>query len=302
MEKPSPCTTTGHGYHCTLNGTECRSGWPGPNNGITHFDNFGFAMLTVYQCITMEGWTEVLYWVNDAIGNEWPWIYFVSLILLGSFFVLNLVLGVLSGEFTKEREKAKSRGTFQKLREKQQLEEDLKGYMDWITHAEVMDSHRARGEGMLPSEEGGSETESLYEIEGMNKWILFFRQWRRWNRLFRRKCREVVKSKFFYWLVILLISLNTLSIASEHHWQPEWLTHVQDSANQVLLALFAAEMLLKMYVLGLRQYFMSLFKRFDCFVVCVGILEIILVEINVMSPLGISVLRCIRLLRIFKIT
>lgn len=35
--------------------------------------------------------------VNDAIGNEWPWIYFVSLILLGSFFVLNLVLGVLSG-------------------------------------------------------------------------------------------------------------------------------------------------------------------------------------------------------------
>lgn len=87
-------------------------------------------MLTVYQCITMEGWTKVLYWVcegschqkplnfsgwewekvfifyvhsnvdfqvNDAIGNEWPWLYFVPLILLGSFFVLNLVLGVLSG-------------------------------------------------------------------------------------------------------------------------------------------------------------------------------------------------------------
>ncbi|XP_074420810.1 voltage-dependent L-type calcium channel subunit alpha-1S isoform X4 [Larus michahellis] len=302
LEKPAPCTSSGHGRHCTINGTECRSGWPGPNNGITHFDNLGFAMLTVYQCITMEGWTEVLYWVNDAIGNEWPWIYFVSLILLGSFFVLNLVLGVLSGEFTKEREKAKSRGTFQKLREKQQLEEDLKGYMDWITHAEVMDSDRARGEGMMPSDEGGSETESLYEIEGMNKWILYFRQWRRWNRMFRRKCRDVVKSKFFYWLVILLVALNTLSIASEHHFQPEWLTQVQDNANRVLLALFVAEMLLKMYALGLRQYFMSLFNRFDCFVVCAGILEIILVELGTLSPLGISVLRCIRLLRIFKIT
>ncbi|XP_065603601.1 voltage-dependent L-type calcium channel subunit alpha-1S isoform X2 [Cyrtonyx montezumae] len=301
-EKPAPCTTSGHGRHCSINGTECRSGWPGPNNGITHFDNFGFAMLTVYQCITMEGWTEVLYWVNDAIGNEWPWIYFVSLILLGSFFVLNLVLGVLSGEFTKEREKAKSRGTFQKLREKQQLEEDLKGYMDWITHAEVMDSDRARGEGMMPLDEGGSETESLYEIEGMNKWILYFRQWRRWNRMFRRKCRDVVKSKFFYWLVILLVALNTLSIASEHHFQPEWLTTVQDNANRVLLALFVAEMLLKMYALGLRQYFMSLFNRFDCFVVCAGILETILVELSTLSPLGISVLRCIRLLRIFKIT
>lgn len=45
----------------------------------------------------------------------------------GSFFVLNLVLGVLSGEFSKEREKARARGLFQKFREKQQLEEDLKG-------------------------------------------------------------------------------------------------------------------------------------------------------------------------------
>lgn len=61
-------------------------------------------------------------------------------------------------------------------------------------------------------------------------------------------------------------------------------------------------MLLKMYALGLRQYFMSLFNRFDCFVVCSGILELILVELGTLSPLGISVLRCIRLLRIFKIT
>uniref|UniRef100_A0A8C3JQJ2 Voltage-dependent L-type calcium channel subunit alpha n=1 Tax=Calidris pygmaea TaxID=425635 RepID=A0A8C3JQJ2_9CHAR len=301
LEKPAPCTSSGHGRHCTINGTECRSGWPGPNDGITHFDNFGFAMLTVYQCITMEGWTEVLYWVNDAIGNEWPWIYFVSLILLGSFFVLNLVLGVLSGEFTKEREKAKSRGTFQKLREKQQLEEDLKGYMDWITHAEVMDSDRARGEG---TRSAWSKTLSLRVgfLESLGCCSLLSRQWRRWNRIFRRKCRDVVKSKFFYWLVILLVALNTLSIASEHHFQPEWLTQVQDNANRVLLALFVAEMLLKMYALGLRQYFMSLFNRFDCFVVCAGILEIILVELGTLSPLGISVLRCIRLLRIFKIT
>lgn len=38
-------------------------------------------------------------------------------------------------EFSKEREKAKARGDFQKLREKQQIEEDLKGYLDWITQA-----------------------------------------------------------------------------------------------------------------------------------------------------------------------
>ncbi|XP_066559414.1 voltage-dependent L-type calcium channel subunit alpha-1S isoform X2 [Amia ocellicauda] len=301
-EKPAPCALGGHGRECSINGTECKGGWVGPNNGITHFDNFGFAMLTVYQCITMEGWTDVLYWVNDAIGNEWPWIYFVSLILLGSFFVLNLVLGVLSGEFTKEREKAKSRGAFQKLRERQQLEEDLKGYLDWITHAEVMENDQEHREGLLPLEEGGSDTESLYEIEGMNRFIIFFRRGRRWNRWFRRKCRTWVKSNFFYWLVILLVFLNTMAIATEHHNQTDVLTKVQDTANKVLLSLFTAEMLLKMYALGFQSYFMSLFNRFDCFVVCAGIIELILVEINVMAPLGISVLRCIRLLRIFKIT
>lgn len=53
-------------------------------------------------------------------------------------------------EFTKEREKAKSRGTFQKLREKQQLDEDLRGYMSWITQGEVMDDEDLR-EGWAPS-------------------------------------------------------------------------------------------------------------------------------------------------------
>lgn len=225
-EEPAPCAISGHGRQCPINGSECREGWQGPNGGITNFDNFLFAMLTVFQCITMEGWTDVLYWVsflaltsqfhvlglsetlklnvysdqthnnnltfwclmlklriiswgssyrflmidwlnswmhstthnsnmmlcrhlhhlyicsyeekaisllfcssfltistfisifysfsfsllsallplwwhmfqmNDAMGFELPWVYFVSLVIFGSFFVLNLVLGVLSG-------------------------------------------------------------------------------------------------------------------------------------------------------------------------------------------------------------
>ncbi|KAF2979727.1 hypothetical protein EK904_012751 [Melospiza melodia maxima] len=132
--------------------------------------------------------------------------------------------------------------------------------------------------------------------------LLENRYWRRWNRFCRRKCRAAVKSNVFYWLVIFLVFLNTLTIASEHYNQPDWLTEVQDTANKVLLALFTAEMLLKMYSLGLQAYFVSLFNRFDCFIVCGGILETILVETKIMSPLGISVLRCVRLLRIFKIT
>lgn len=42
-------------------------------------------------------------------------------------------------EFSKEREKAKARGDFHKLREKQQIEDDLRGYLDWITQAEDLE-------------------------------------------------------------------------------------------------------------------------------------------------------------------
>ncbi|MEJ1276612.1 calcium channel voltage-dependent R type alpha 1E subunit [Cricetulus griseus] len=310
-EDPAPCAFSGNGRQCTANGTECRSGWVGPNGGITNFDNFAFAMLTVFQCITMEGWTDVLYWVNDAIGWEWPWVYFVSLIILGSFFVLNLVLGVLSGEFSKEREKAKARGDFQKLREKQQLEEDLKGYLDWITQAEDIDPENEEEggeEGKRNTSMPTSETESVNtenvsgEGEAQGCCGSLCRRWRRWNRFNRRRCRAAVKSVTFYWLVIVLVFLNTLTISSEHYNQPDWLTQIQDIANKVLLALFTCEMLVKMYSLGLQAYFVSLFNRFDCFVVCGGITETILVELELMSPLGVSVFRCVRLLRIFKVT
>uniref|UniRef100_A0A7N6BXG7 Voltage-dependent L-type calcium channel subunit alpha n=1 Tax=Anabas testudineus TaxID=64144 RepID=A0A7N6BXG7_ANATE len=260
-ELPAPCAQAGNGRRCMINGSECRPGWEGPNNGITHFDNIGFAMLTVYQCITMEGWTKVLYWVNDAIGNEWPWLYFVPLILVGSFFVLNLVLGVLSGVYQREREVNKPPR-------------------------------------LLPLT-SDSDTDSLYDLEGKSRIV---RLARRWNRFFRMKCLVYVKTKSFYWVVMILVFLNTLTIATEHHHQTDSLTSLQDVASRVLLVLFVIEMLLKMYALGPRAYFMSLFNRFDFFVVLCGILEMIMLSAGAVAPLGFSVLRCIRLLRILKVT
>ena len=36
----------------------------GPHGGIINFDNIIYASITVFQCITMEGWTDVLYYVS----------------------------------------------------------------------------------------------------------------------------------------------------------------------------------------------------------------------------------------------
>lgn len=111
--------------------------------------------------------------------------------------------------------------------------------------------------------------------------------------------------KFRVSVLLLYISLAVIHSLLWEFWQYSFkkcIFSLSDVANKVLLALFTLEMLVKMYSLGLQAYFVSLFNRFDCFVVCGGIVETILVEFSIMSPLGISVLRCVRLLRIFKVT
>uniref|UniRef100_P56698-2 Isoform 2 of Probable voltage-dependent N-type calcium channel subunit alpha-1B n=1 Tax=Diplobatis ommata TaxID=1870830 RepID=P56698-2 len=130
-----PCGTKYPSRLCP-NGTVCKGYWNGPNFGITNFDNILFAVLTVFQCITMEGWTDMLYTANDALGNTWNWLYFIPLIVIGSFFMLNLVLGVLSGEFAKERERVENRRAFLKLRRQQQVEQEFNRYLRWIHIAE----------------------------------------------------------------------------------------------------------------------------------------------------------------------
>nr|Q25452.1 RecName: Full=Muscle calcium channel subunit alpha-1; AltName: Full=MDL-alpha-1 [Musca domestica]CAA83514.1 voltage dependent calcium channel alpha1 subunit [Musca domestica] len=299
----------GVGFKCP-SGYECFDDWVGPNDGITNFDNFGLSMLTVFQCITLEGWTDVLYSIQDAMGSSWEWIYFVSMVILGAFFVMNLILGVLSGEFSKERTKAKNRGDFQKLREKQQIEEDLRGYLDWITQAEdiepdpdaqiIEDCHKNKVKEVV-SIDNLKDHEN--ETQQTDSWFRSQKKYlERINRRIRRACRKAVKSQAFYWLIILLVFLNTGVLATEHYRQPIWLDQFQEYTNIFFIALFTCEMILKMYSLGFQGYFVSLFNRFDCFVVIGSISEMVLTSSELMAPLGVSVLRCVRLLRVFKVT
>ena len=90
-------------------------------------------------------------------------------------------------------------------------------------------------------------------------------------------------------------------LATEHFGQPDWLSEFQEATNFFFVVLFTFEMFFKMYALGLSFYFIPLFNRFDFFVVITSILEMTLTMANVIPPLGMSVLRCIRLLRAFKV-
>ena len=65
------------------------------NYGITNFDNFFYAFLTIFQCITMEGWTEIMNIYTDAYMNWFVKLYFISSVVICSFFLLNLTIAVM---------------------------------------------------------------------------------------------------------------------------------------------------------------------------------------------------------------
>ncbi|XP_038071611.1 voltage-dependent calcium channel type A subunit alpha-1-like isoform X1 [Patiria miniata] len=288
---PQVCADTSNtaGYHCP-NNTICSEYWEGPNFGITNFDNMLFAMLTVFQCITLEGWTNIMYYCNNSEGPYFVWLYFIPLIVIGAFFMLNLVLGVLSGEFAKERERVENRREFLKRRRQQQQEEELDGYLEWICKAEEV---------MLNDNTTSKEEKPIIEVKiKKQKRCLWLRHREKKLRFF---VRHMVKTQAFYWLVIVLVFLNTVCVAIEHYGQPEWLTQFLTHADYIFLGIFIIEMAIKMYGLSLSGYFRSAFNKFDCLVILASLFEIIYTRFQ-SGSFGFSVLRALRLLRIFKVT
>uniref|UniRef100_A0A3B3CKV4 Voltage-dependent P/Q-type calcium channel subunit alpha-1A n=1 Tax=Oryzias melastigma TaxID=30732 RepID=A0A3B3CKV4_ORYME len=304
------------------NGTSCLGGWLGPNFGITQFDNILFAVLTVFQCITMEGWTDMLYFSNDVEGSAWNWMYYIPLIIIGSFFMLNLVLGVLSGEFAKERERVENRSEFLKLRRQQQIERELNGYLEWICKAEEVilaeedKTGNFDGSKRRPTiKTRNNKTELLNQEEGednMGDAVGFARSsiksgkdgsnYSKKERRMRFFIRKMVKTQAFYWTVLCLVGLNTICVAVVHYDQPELLSDFLFYAEFIFLGLFMTEMLIKMYGLGIQPYFHSSFNCFDCVVIVGSIFEVVWATIKPGTSFGISVLRALRLLRIFKVT
>lgn len=79
--------------------TFCAEVLDNPQYGVTNFDNLLSATLIVFQCVTLEGWTDVLFNVQKAF-SRWAVIYFVLLTFTGAYLLVNLTLAVIKGAFT----------------------------------------------------------------------------------------------------------------------------------------------------------------------------------------------------------
>ncbi|XP_032090834.1 sodium channel protein type 5 subunit alpha-like [Thamnophis elegans] len=79
-----------------------------------NFDNVGLGYLALLQVATFKGWTDIMYAAVDSTGVElqpkweyskYMYIYFVIFIIFGSFFTLNLFVGVIIDNFNQQKKK-----------------------------------------------------------------------------------------------------------------------------------------------------------------------------------------------------
>lgn len=109
-EQGMPCTES-YGQACDPVHVQAKDGTWGlaqpscklgdnPGMGAVGFDNFGQAMLTLYTSATLEGWSDVMYQLQDAWGLAWvPALYFVGFVMIGSFFLMNLGLAAIFQQY-----------------------------------------------------------------------------------------------------------------------------------------------------------------------------------------------------------
>ncbi|XP_030343665.1 sodium channel protein type 2 subunit alpha-like isoform X1 [Strigops habroptila] len=83
-------------------------------NVKVNFDNVGAGYLSLLQVATFKGWMEIMYAAVDSgetekqpkyENNLYMYIYFVAFIIFGSFFTLNLFIGVIIDNFNQQKKK-----------------------------------------------------------------------------------------------------------------------------------------------------------------------------------------------------
>ncbi|XP_073161769.1 sodium channel protein type 2 subunit alpha-like isoform X1 [Lepidochelys kempii] len=105
------------GYICVKAGRN-------PNYGYTSFDTFSWAFLSLFRLMTQDFW-ENLYQLTLRAAGKTYMIFFVLVIFLGSFYLVNLILAVVAMAY-EEQNQATLEEAEQKEAEFQQMLEQLK--------------------------------------------------------------------------------------------------------------------------------------------------------------------------------
>jgi hypothetical protein len=230
----------------------CENDWndnPHVGGGMFSFDNFPQSILVLFQVITLEGWADFLYAFEDAsYDNRWlPNIFFHLVIIFGAFFVLQLLLAVLTDQYAKAQHDAALEKEKEAMDEKAILKshkgenekkrDDLKQFIHdmylWIGR-KLHRSNEKRNSTMssgLPKEEPSAEADSAEAdidpncaqadmnttgscIGGIrSKWMDDI-----WKRI-QQNSEIIIRSVAFESVMMVMIVASTACMGIYHHSQ-----------------------------------------------------------------------------------
>ncbi|XP_013140306.1 PREDICTED: sodium channel protein para [Papilio polytes] len=192
-------------------------------NSPMNFDHVGKAYLCLFQVATFKGWIQIM---NDAIDsrevgrqpiretNIYMYLYFVFFIIFGSFFTLNLFIGVIIDNFNEQKKKAG--GSLEMF-----MTEDQKKYYNAMKKMGSKKPLKA-----IPRP-----------------------KWRPQAIVF-----EIVTDKKFDMIIMLFIGLNMLTMTLDHYQQSDTFSAVLDYLNMIFIVIFSSECLLKIFALRYHYF------------------------------------------------
>ncbi|XP_075173399.1 sodium channel protein type 2 subunit alpha-like isoform X1 [Anomaloglossus baeobatrachus] len=134
-----------------------------PNYGYTSFDTFSWAFLSLFRLMTQDFW-ENLYQLTLRAAGKTYMIFFVLVIFLGSFYLVNLILAVVAMAY-EEQNQATLEEAEQKEIEFQQMLEQLKKQQEEAQAAAAASLNLSReyseDGGFGPLSESSSEVSKL---------------------------------------------------------------------------------------------------------------------------------------------
>jgi hypothetical protein len=266
----------------TINGTQLTLPLlaTGPNYGFTSFDNMLTSLLTLFGMSSLDSWVFVMYWAQDIDGFA-VWVYFVSFILLCTFFATNLVVAVIIvkyQEFSNLDDEGKGNsydGDEDDVGSV--LPRELRPFAKFIAPL---------GKFIRPIENAVSNViEQRLHLESA-----------------RQAATTVSESIWFKRFIASCVVLNTAVLALDHYRAPDSILRLLFISELLFTSIYALEMIIKVVSGGWRNYLRHPWNAFDFCVVGLSVLGIIISYVSPDSGFGyLGILRIVRLFNLMEV-
>eukprot|EP00743_Colponemidia_sp_Colp-15_P005327 GILK01005729.1.p1 GENE.GILK01005729.1~~GILK01005729.1.p1 ORF type:complete len:1755 (-),score=280.80 GILK01005729.1:102-5366(-) len=254
-------------------------------NGLLHFDNLGRGFMVLFQAMTVQDWSDILYMYQDIMAPWFSALYFILFILTANSLGLNLALAVLYDCFERSQQKNRAAGIPEIASPSQVISPRLTSHHSGSSSR----SFRLRTQ----------RTTRISRYSSRNSSEM---SWS--DAPFVRFChRTVVHPKFSLFIMVNII-VNTIILSLDRYpAPPDDFTQAADALNVYFTTLFGLEMALKWISFGVRRYYRSRDNTLDSVIVIFSIVEICVQTASGggTGSSGLSALRSFRLLRVVKL-